>query len=109
MLVLGFQGDRPRFTYKSVELIGTFSTGFAEFDQSWAVTDRQELDGCGRGSDGVMYEWSVDDPIERMSSPTECGPSLADEYLVTSWRESEPRALHGARGSADGSLLAFWG
>ncbi len=86
VLVLGFQGDRPRFTYKSVELIGTFSTGFAEFDQSWAVTDRLELEtAVGRGFGGVMYEVAVDDPDRADQIANNVRTELGGEYLVTSW------------------------
>ena len=86
LMVLGFQGDRPRFTYRSAKLIGTFSTGFAEFDQSWAVTDREELEkAVGRGFGGVMYEVAVDDPDRADAVAGTVREKLGTEYLVTSW------------------------
>jgi lipoprotein-releasing system permease protein len=86
MLVLGFQGDRPRFTYKSVELMGTFATGFAEFDQSWAVTDRRELEAAvGRGFGGVMYEVAIDDADRADEIADRVRTELGGNYLVTSW------------------------
>jgi len=85
VMVLGFEGDRPRFSYESVELIGTFTTGFAEFDQSWAVTDRAILEtAVGRGFGGVMYEVAAD-PDRADEIASEARDRLGGEYLVTSW------------------------
>ena len=86
VMVLGFRGGRPQFTYRSVELIGTFRTGFAEFDQSWAVTDRSELEtAVGRGFGGVMYEVAVDDASRADEIADRVREALGGEYLVTSW------------------------
>ena len=86
VMVLGFRGDRPQFTFISAELIGTFTTGFAEFDQSWAVTDRARLEtAVGRGFGGVMYEVAVLDPSRADAIATEIRDRLDGEYLVTSW------------------------
>ena len=88
LMVLGFRDGRPRFRYRQAIVLGAFATGFSEFDQSWLVTDRRELEGmlgtqAGRG----MLEVVVQDPdlADEVSERTR--ERLGGDYLVTSWRD----------------------
>lgn len=88
LMVLGFQEGRPHFQFRQGIAAGTFATGFSEFDQSWAVTDRRELqellgDGVGQG----MLEVAVADPERADEIAQQAKEVLGERYLVTSWRD----------------------
>jgi len=88
LMVLGFQGGRPRFRFRQGIAVGTFATGFSEFDQSWAVTDRRELEtllGSELGQD--MLEVAVTDPEQADDIAQQAKEALGGRYLVTSWRD----------------------
>ena len=88
LMVLGFQGGRPRFRFRQGIAVGTFATGFSEFDQSWAVTDRRELEtllGSELGQD--MLEVAVADPEQADDIAQQAKEALGGRYLVTSWRD----------------------
>lgn len=88
LMVLGFRDGRPGFRYRQAVVLGTFATGFSEFDQSWLVSDRQELEGmfgteAGRG----MLEVVVEDPDRADEVSEQTRELLGGDYLVTSWRD----------------------
>ena len=88
LMVLGFRQGRPGFKYRQAVVSGSFVTGFSEFDQSWLVTDRLELEGmlgteAGRG----MLEVVVDDPDRADEVSARTRELLGGDYLVTSWRD----------------------
>lgn len=88
LMVLGLHGGRPKFSYRQAQIIGTFATGFSEFDQSWLVTDRQELALMLGGQLGSgMVEIVTADPDQADAVMSEVREALGGEYLVTSWRD----------------------
>ena len=88
LMVLGFHHERPKFRYRQALVIGTFETGFSEFDQSWLVTDRQELElMLGQDFGSGMLEIVIEDPDRAETVTEQAREVLGGEYLVTSWRD----------------------
>jgi lipoprotein-releasing system permease protein len=88
LMVLGLHQGQPRFRYRSVELAGTFTTGFSEFDQAWVVTDRDELIRLAGGETGSsLVEIALEDPDRADVVANEVRAVLESEYLVTHWRD----------------------
>jgi lipoprotein-releasing system permease protein len=88
LMVLGFFRGRPRFRYRQALVVGTFATGFSEFDQYWLVTDRQELEAMmGRELGSGMLEIVVEDPDRADWVTEQVRELLGGDYLVTSWRD----------------------
>lgn len=88
LMVLGFKGDRPSFGFRQVRMLGTFETGFSEFDQSWVVTDRGELEAMLGSRAGLgLLEIAVADPDRADEVARRAKEILAGDYLVTSWRD----------------------
>jgi lipoprotein-releasing system permease protein len=88
LMVLGVQDGRPKFRYRSARLGGTFRTGFSEFDQSWAVTDRatlEQLIGSAMGSG--LYEIALGDPSRAELVAEQARTILGADYLITHWRD----------------------
>jgi len=88
LMVLGFHAGRPKFSYRQAQIVGTFATGFSEFDQSWLVTDRQELEGMlGKEMGSGMLEIVIEDPDRADLITQQVRDVLGGDYLVTSWRD----------------------
>lgn len=88
LMVLGFDAGRPRFRYRSVHVAGTFTSGFSEFDRSWAMIDRFALeDLLGLGVEASLYEVGIDRPEESTRIAAEIRGLLGEGYLVTDWQE----------------------
>ena len=88
LVVLGFRDGRPRFRYASVEVAGTFTSGFAEFDRSWVVMDRRrlrELTGAEGATDLVEVVLADPDLAPRVVARAEA--ALGPDYVVTDARE----------------------
>ena len=88
LMVLGFREGRPGFKYRRATVLGTFQTGFSEFDQSWLVTDRQELVGMlGKQMGSGMLEIVIEEPDRADHVTQQVRDVLGGDYLVTSWRD----------------------
>ena len=88
LMVLGFRTGRPKFAYRQARVAGTFATGFSEFDESWLVTDRDQLRTMlGREMGSGMLEIVIEDPDRADLVTQEIREALGGEYLVTSWRD----------------------
>ncbi len=87
LMVLGFDGSQPRFSYRSARLVGTFTTGFSEFDEGWALVDRPTLEALmgGAGTSG-LYEIAVDDAARAPRIAEGVREVLGEDFLVTDWR-----------------------
>ncbi|HVS03179.1 MAG TPA: FtsX-like permease family protein [Thermoanaerobaculia bacterium] len=87
LVALGFAAGRPRFGYSSLEVVGTFRTGFAEFDRNWMVLARplvEELSGAAGG--GTLFEVAVDEPRRAPALAERVQEVLGSDYLVTDWQ-----------------------
>jgi len=88
LMALGFQDGKPKFSYRQAQIAGTFATGFSEFDQSWLVTDRQELVGMlGKQMGSGMLEIVIEEPDRADHVTQQVRDVLGGDYLVTSWRD----------------------
>jgi lipoprotein-releasing system permease protein len=88
LMALGFDRGRPRFRYRSVRVAGLFTTGFSEFDRSWSVLERAELERLvGRPEGAGLYEVGVDDPRRAAAVAARARQILGDDYMVTDWQE----------------------
>jgi lipoprotein-releasing system permease protein len=88
LVSLGLAEGRPRFRYRSLRVTGTFTTGFAEFDQSWTLLARpvvEELMGSGAGTD--LLELTLDDPARAREVADLAEKTLGSGFLVSSWQE----------------------
>ena len=88
LMALGFDQGRPRFRYRSVRVAGLFTTGFSEFDRSWSVLDRRELQQLvGRPEGVALFEVGVGDPRQAAGVAARAREILGDSYMVTDWQE----------------------
>ncbi len=88
LVALGFQDGRPRFRYQSLRVQGTFSTGFAEFDQRWALLDRELVERLVGSEVAIdLLEFTVTDPNQAPRIAEEASRVLAPDFVVTDWQE----------------------
>ncbi len=88
LVSLGLGEGRPRFRYRSLRVTGIFATGFAEFDQSWALLARpvvEELMGSAAAAD--LLELTLDDPAGAREVAGQVEEALGPGFLVSSWQE----------------------
>jgi len=87
LTAVAMSSGRPRFRFRSVRVVGTFRTGFSEFDQEWVVIDRPVLeelvDRAGKGLFEVVVEDLDDAAVVADTARLLLGP----DFLVTDWRE----------------------
>lgn len=87
LVVLQLGGRRPRFEYRSVRAAGSFTTGFAEFDASWAILDRRLLRDA-RGDTGLdVVEVQLVDPGAAAEVAARIEEILGPDWVVQQWRE----------------------
>jgi len=84
--VLGLAGERPRFTFRTLRVEGSFATGFSEFDQSWAVVAEETL-ATIPGAAEPSWEVALDDPARAPEVAETLRERLGPDYLVTDWTE----------------------
>ena len=88
LMALGFDRGRPRFRYRSVRVAGLFTTGFSEFDRSWSVLERGELERLAGSPEGVgLFEVGIADPSRAARVAERVRRILGDSYMVTDWQE----------------------
>jgi lipoprotein-releasing system permease protein len=88
LVALGFADGVPRFRYQSLRVAGTYETGFAEFDRSWGVVERQEIERLsGGGAAADLLELTVSDPAQAPRIAGAVGAVLGDRYVVTDWQQ----------------------
>jgi lipoprotein-releasing system permease protein len=88
LVVLGFADDRTRFSYLTVEVVGTFRAGLSEFDREWAVIERRRLERLveGRGRAPALLEFRLADPERAAERAVEIKAILGEDYLVSDWK-----------------------
>lgn len=88
LAVIAFHDGRLRFRYRSVRVTGVFSTGFAEFDQSWALMDRNTLEAVtGITVSGRLYEVTLTDPLQAGAVAERLRQRLGSKFVISDWRE----------------------
>ncbi len=89
LVVMDQRRRRPRFRFASLRVVGTFSIGFAEFDSSWVVLDRDRLEALGGIGNGGLVELHLvpDADVDEVTATVR--RSLEPDYAVQS-----PRALN---------------
>jgi lipoprotein-releasing system permease protein len=89
MTVVGFRQGSPHFRYQSVQIAGEFTTGFSEFDQSWAVIDRSRLHSLvgDEAESASTYELGATEPRLAQAIAERARQILGPGYLVTDWQE----------------------
>jgi lipoprotein-releasing system permease protein len=88
LLALGLAADRPRFRYRSLRVTGTFDTGFAEFDQSWALLHRDLVTRLlGEQAAVELYELTLEEPEKAPAVAEEVRRVVGAHHLVTDWSE----------------------
>lgn len=88
LVALGFKEGRPRFSYQSLRVNDTFSTGFAEFDRSWVLLERGHVERLMGGEAAVdLLEFTVADPNEAPRIAEAATKLLEPDFIVTDWRQ----------------------
>ncbi len=89
MTVVGFRQGSPHFRYQSVRIAGVFTTGFSEFDESWAVVDRAKLHNLvgDEAESTLTYELGATEPRLAQTIAEKARHVLGAGYLVTDWQE----------------------
>jgi lipoprotein-releasing system permease protein len=88
LVALGFGEGRPRFRYQSLRVTGTFATGFAEFDRSWALLERPLVERLMGGEASVdLFELTVEDPGDAARISEAANRILEPDFIVTDWRQ----------------------
>lgn len=87
LVALGFADGVPRFRYRSLRVTGTFDSGFAEFDRSWVLVEREVVERLvGGGSAVDLVELTLADPSEAPRLADAVASILGDRYVVTDWQ-----------------------
>ncbi len=86
LVVLGMDDERPNFAYRSVRVAGTFSLGFAEFDSSWVVLDRELLASLPGQVGLEVMEFKLEDPALTAVTAARLEESLGADFMVSSWQ-----------------------
>jgi len=88
LAAIAFHNGRLHFRYRSVRVVGLFSTGFAEFDQSWALIDRRTLESItGVTVSGRLYEVTLRDPLHADAVAERLRQRLGSDFVISDWRE----------------------
>ena len=89
LMVLGVDsGGRPRFRYRTVRAVGTFSSGLSEFDRKLVLMERAPLEALSRAEVGeALFEVLLERPRETARVAERLRETLGSDYLVTDWRE----------------------
>lgn len=87
LVALGLTEGRPRFRYRSLEMRGSFESGFAEFDSEWVVLDRVLLEELLDEGAYPIYEFTLEDPQRAAEVGKQVEEVLGAGYLVTDWRQ----------------------
>lgn len=85
LTVLAFEQGRPRFAFRSLEVAGTFSSGFSEFDRAFVAVAPEAVASLG-GAAGI-WEIALDDPARAPEVRERLAERLGDRALVSDWRQ----------------------
>jgi len=86
LAVLGFEEGRSRFAFRTLEVAGTFETGFSEFDRAWAVIAPEAVASIPGGGAPV---WEV--ALERPETAPEVAELVRQRLgagaVVVDWQQ----------------------
>jgi lipoprotein-releasing system permease protein len=85
--LLGFRDGRARFSFESLRVEDTFSTGFSEYDREWALVDRRRGEALGGVPGSELYEFHLRDPRQAAAVARAARVALGPGYLVSEWQE----------------------
>jgi lipoprotein-releasing system permease protein len=85
LTVLAFESGRPRFAFRSLEVAGTFSSGFSEFDRAFVAVAPEAVASLG-AAPGI-WEIALDDPARAPRVREQLAERLGDRALVSDWRQ----------------------
>ena len=86
LTVLSLDGGEPRFAFRTLEVSGTFESGFSEFDRSWLVVDRAALDAVPGGSERI-WEVRVTELGRATAIADTLRERLGERFLVLDWKQ----------------------
>ena len=90
LMALGIEKGNPKFRFRSLKVRKIYSVGYAEFDASWAVISREELDPLVGDGGSRLIELNV-----AMEDATEVAAQvrgrLGADFFVTDWQELNHR------------------
>ena len=86
LAVLSFAGGRPRFAFRTLEVTGTFASGFSEFDRSWVAVAPEAFEGLPGVGDGVL-EVALAEPARAREVAETLRARLGPDALVVPWQE----------------------
>jgi len=86
LAVLSFSGGRPRFAFRTLEVTGTFASGFSEFDRAWVAVPPAAFEGLPGAGEGVL-EVALDDPSVARRTAEALRTRLGPDALVVPWQE----------------------
>ena len=88
LVALGFDTDRPRFRYQSLRVTGTFTAGFAEFDDTWVLLERPRVEQLMGGPTATdLLEFTLADPARAPQAAEEISRVLGGDFVVTDWQQ----------------------
>ncbi len=85
LVVLGLTDKGVKFRYRSLRVAGSFTTGFAEFDSSWAILDREVLEAARSGGGIDVLEVKLMPEAPAAAATEEVERLLGQNWLVQRW------------------------
>jgi lipoprotein-releasing system permease protein len=86
LTALTFESSRPGFRYRTLRLSGTFTAGFADFDNALLVVERSVVEAISGGRSS-MYEFALTDPDAATAVTAAAEAILGPNYLVSDYRD----------------------
>lgn len=87
LVFLDRERGRHPFRSRTLRMTGTFETGFAQYDQGYAVVDRRVVE---TGVHSGLWEVAVDSAEHVDATKARIEDLLGDAFRVRDWRESNP-------------------
>lgn len=86
LAVLGFDEDRSRFAFRTLEVAGTFETGFSEFDRAWAVVSPEAVASIPGGG-APVWEIALARPETAPEVAERIRQRLGTGAVVVDWQQ----------------------
>jgi lipoprotein-releasing system permease protein len=86
LAVLGFEEGRSRFAFRTLEVAGTFETGFSEFDRAWAVVAPEAVASIPGGG-APVWEVALARPETAPAAAERIRERLGAAAVVVDWQQ----------------------